>query len=80
MNGLKLVVPDCHTNEGVEIGFVVQKTLPVGEEVAQVLLPFWRGVDNFTRSVIRKLCSRRTADVQLRPLQRAADFYSGVGR
>ncbi|MNY51607.1 hypothetical protein D3C86_1872130 [compost metagenome] len=72
-------MPDSHANQGIELGFVVKKALPVGEKVAQVLLPFGRGIDDFTGAVIRELSAWRAADIQFHAFQGAADFYGGVG-
>ena len=58
-------MPYCHTNEGIEICFVMKEALPIGEEVTQVFLPLGRGVDNFTGAVIRELCPWRSADIHI---------------
>ena len=79
VNRLELVVTHRHPDQGVEFRFVVQETLPVGEQIAQDAFAFRRGVDHFAGPVIDQLRTGRTPDIHGYALEGAADFHGRGG-
>ena len=79
MNGFKLVVAHGHADQWVQLGLVVQKALPVGQQFAQVGLALRRGVDHLTRAVVDELGSGGAADVHVHALEGLAHLHGGGG-
>ena len=49
MDRLKLVVPDGHADQRIDLGLFVQESLPIGKQIPEQLFSFGRRVNQLAR-------------------------------
>ncbi len=77
--GFKLVMAHGHADEWVNFCLVMQKTLPVGQQLTQLGLTFGRCIDHFASAMVSQLSAGHAANVHVCGFQGAADFHSHGG-
>ena len=80
MNGLKLVVQHGHAHEWIQQGALVGKRLPVGQQLAQMVLALGRRVIDLAGMTVLELGAGRVPDVVVLARNRAANFGSEARR
>ena len=82
MDRLKLVVGGRHADERVEVAstlFPMQKSLPVGEQTTDPVLPLWRRVNDLARGIVGQRRAGQPSHLHRSIFDPAADEFCGRG-
>lgn len=77
VDGFELVMSDGHADERIQLPFVMEEALPVGQQLAQQVFSCRWGIDHFAGAIIGERRPRYPANVHLLVFDDAAYFDRG---